>query len=85
MIQSFLKQTKVLLVVNITGKLPSPPPPRKVVPTVRVGVWLTVRVSFRVGGQPDNCPGGKLTPVRVRGWVMVSFGVGGNFPPGQLS
>ena len=39
-----------------------------------------------VSGQPllpnENCP-----PVRVRGWVRVSFGVGagGNFPQGQLS
>ena len=23
---------------------------------VRIGVWVKVRVSFRVGGQPDNCP-----------------------------
>ena len=29
---------------------------------VRVGVSVKVRVSFRVGGQPDNCPGGKLPP-----------------------
>ena len=32
-------------------------PPRKIVPPpVTVGVWVKVRVSFRVGGQPDNCP-----------------------------
>ena len=29
-------------------------------PPVRVGVWVKVRVSFRVGGQPDNCPRGKV-------------------------
>ena len=39
-----------------------------------------------VSGHPllpnENC-----SPVRVRGWVRVSFGVGagGNFPRGQLS
>ena len=34
--------------------------PRKIAPPVRVGVWVKVRVSFSVGGQPDNCPRGKL-------------------------
>ena len=29
-------------------------PPEKNVPPVRVVVWVNVRVSFRVGGQPDN-------------------------------
>ena len=34
--------------------------PRGKLPTlVRVGVWIKVRVSFRVGGQQDSCPGGK--------------------------
>ena len=28
--------------------------PEKNCPAVRVGVWVKVRVSFRVGGQPDN-------------------------------
>ena len=31
-------------------------------PPVRVGVSVKVRVCFRVGGQPDNCPGEKLPP-----------------------
>ena len=32
-------------------------PQRKIaLPPVRVGVWVKVRVSFRVGGQPDNPP-----------------------------
>ena len=31
-------------------------------PPVRVGVWVKVRVSFRVGVQPDKCPRGKLSP-----------------------
>ena len=36
--------------------------PRKIAPPVRVGVWVKVRVSFSVDGQPDNCPRGKLPP-----------------------
>ena len=31
-------------------------------PLVKVGVWVKVRVNFRVGGQLDNYPGGKLSP-----------------------
>ena len=31
-------------------------------PPVRVGVSVKVRVSFRVGGQPNNCPREKLPP-----------------------
>ena len=29
-------------------------------PPVKIGVWVKFRVSFRVGRQPDNCPGEKL-------------------------
>ena len=36
--------------------------PRGKLPPVRVGVWVKVKVGFRVEGQPDNCPGGKLPP-----------------------
>ena len=31
-------------------------------PPVRVGVSVKVRVSFRVGTEPNNCSGGQLTP-----------------------
>ena len=48
-------------------------------PPVRAGVWVKVRVSFRVRGQPGNCPRGKLPPVRIRVWVRVSF-LGRNCP-----
>ena len=51
--------------------------PEENCPSVRVGVWVKVRVSFGVGGQPDNCPRGKMSP--------VSYGVGGLFSSGQLS
>ena len=32
--------------------------PQEKLPPVRVGVSVKVRVSFRVGEQPDNRPGG---------------------------
>ena len=37
-------------------------PPEENCPPVKVGVWVKVRVSFSVGGQPDNCLQGKLPP-----------------------
>ena len=52
--------------------------------TIRVGVWVKVKVSFRVGGKPDNCLQGKLHPVRVRVCLRVSFGVRGQFSSGTI-
>ena len=49
---------------TVAGQLP----PEKNCPPVRGGVWVKVSVSFRVGGQPDNCPRRKEPP------VWVSFG-----------
>ena len=64
------------------GQLPS----RGNLPPVRVGVWVKVRVSFRVGGNQTIVPEKSCLPVRVRIWLRVSFGVGGaNFPRRQLS
>ena len=55
--------------------------PRGKLPPVRMGVWVKVRVSFRVGDPPDNWPRGKWLPLlRVRVSVRASFGVGGNCP-----
>ena len=56
-------------------------PPEEHCPLVRVGVWAKARVSFRVGGQPDNCPWEKLlsTSSGLGFWLKVSFGVGGQF------
>ena len=64
-------------------------PPEENYPLVKVGVWLKVRVIFRVGGQPDNCPRKKSAPplpppVRVRVWLRISFGVGGQFALGLI-
>ena len=65
---------------NCFMRYPDNCPPRKIPPLVRVGVWVKVRVSFRVGGWSDNCPREKLPPpVMARVWVRVSFGVGRQF------
>ena len=37
-------------------------PPEENCPPVRVVVWVKVRINFRVGGQLDNYPEGKLSP-----------------------
>ena len=50
------KSSKEIMYTMVSGQFPAekfPPPP------VEIGVWVKVRVSFRVGGQPDNCPQGK--------------------------
>ena len=44
---------------------------------VKAVVWVKVRVTVRVGGQSDNCR--PPPPVRLRGWVSVSFGLGAIF------
>ena len=46
----------VISVHTVSGQLP----PEENCPPVSIGVWVKIRVSFRVGRQPDNCPAGKL-------------------------
>ena len=46
-------------------------------PLIRVGIWVKVRVSFRVGGNKTIGPEENRPPVRVRAWLRVSFGAGG--------
>ena len=46
---------------------------------VRIGVWVKVRVSFRVGGQPDNCP---RLGLKFGLGLVLGFGVEGG---GQFS
>ena len=54
--------------------------PQGKLPPVKVGVWIKVRVSFRVGGNQKIAHDGNCPPVTVRIWLRVSFGVGeGNF------
>ena len=52
---------------------------------VTVAIWVKVRVGFRFGGKPDNCPRGKVPPVNVRVWFRVSFGLGTIFLGGNCS
>ena len=61
-------------------------PPRKFSPQVRIGVWAKVKVSFRVGRQPGNWPRGKFPSpqVKVRFWLSVNLGVGGQFSSGVI-
>ena len=66
------------MITSVSGQLP----PEENCPPIRVGIWIKVRVNFRVGGQPHNCFQGKLVKVRV--WVRVSFGFGGQFSSGAI-
>ena len=70
--------------IDISCLVSGPLPSEENCPPVTVGVWVNVRVSFRVGGQPENYPQGKLPPVRVRVWVRVSSGVWGQFSLGAI-
>ena len=58
-------------------------PPEENCTPCRVGGPVKVRVRFRVGGNQTIATEKNWPLVRVRGWVKVSFGVGGNFPRGQ--
>ena len=55
--------------------------PRRKLPPLRVEVSVKVRVSFRVGRQPDI-----IVPKKIAPWLGLRFGLGlvlglgGNFP-----
>ena len=51
-------QNKTNIEIMVSGQLP----PEENCPAVRIGVWVKVKVSFRVGGKPDNCPREKQPP-----------------------
>ena len=55
--------------------------------TPRLGLEFGSRLGLvlRLGDNQTIAPLENCPPVRVRGWVRVSFGVGDNFPGGQLS
>ena len=67
--------------VSLSGQLA----PEENCPPVRIGIWVKVRVSFRVGGKQTTAPEENFPPVRVRFWLRVSFGVGGLFPSGAVA
>ena len=50
-------------------------PPEESCPPVKIGVWVKVSVSFRIGRQPGYWPEENCPLVRVRGSVRLSFGV----------
>ena len=51
--------------------------PEKNYPPVGIGVWVKVRVSFRVVGNQAIAPEENYPLVRVRVWLRVSLGLGG--------
>ena len=59
----------------VSGQLP----PKENCPPVRFGIWVKVRFSFRVGGQPGNASEENCLPR-----LGLVLGLGGNFPRGQL-
>ena len=73
------------MLLSVSGQLN----PEEKFPPVRIGVWVKVRVRFRVGGQPDNCP--RDNSARLGLGLGFVLGLGGNGPryvifiPQQLS
>ena len=57
----------------VSGQLP----PEKNCPLVRLEFGSRLGLVLGLGGQPGGYPLENCPPVRVRGWVRVSFGVGG--------
>ena len=55
-------------------------PPRKIDPSVRVGVWVKVRVNFRVGGAARQ-----LHPRKIAPRLGFGFGLGLVLGLGQFS
>ena len=65
----------------VSGQLS--PPPEENCPPVRDGVWVKVRVSFMVGGLPDNCLKENCPRLRLGLGLGLVMGLGCNFPGGQ--
>ena len=58
---------------------------RKIAPRLGLGFRSRLGLVLGLGGSKTTAPEENCLMVRVRVWVRVSFGVGGNFPRGQLS
>ena len=65
--------------IKVSGKVSGKLTPEENFSLFRVGLWVNVMVSFRVGGQPNSWPQEKCPLVRVRVCVRISFGIGGQF------
>ena len=62
----------------------APPPLRKIAPPrLGFGFGSRLRLIFGLGGNQTFAPNKNCPPVRVRGWVRLVLGIGGNFPWGN--
>ena len=77
--ENFVKFLRITFLQNTSRMVSGQLSPEENCPLVRVGVWVKVRVSFRVGGDQTIALDKSCPPVRARVWVRVSFGVGRQF------
>ena len=61
-----------------------PPPPEENCPPLTVGVWSSLGMVLGFGGNKTIVPEKHWPLVRVKVWVRVSFGVGGQFSSGAI-
>ena len=64
----------------VSGQLP----PRKIAHRLGLGFGSRSGLVLGLGDNQTIDPKENCPTVRVRVWLRVSFGVGGNFPQGQL-
>ena len=77
--ENFVKFLRITFLQNTSRMVSGQLSPEENCPLVRVGVWVKVRVSFRVGGDQTIALDKSCPPFRARVWVRVSFGVGRQF------
>ena len=77
--ENFVKFLRITFLQNTSRMVSGQLSPEENCPLVRVGVWVKVRVRFRVGGDQTIALDKSCPPVRARVWVRVSFGVGRQF------
>ena len=59
-------------------------PPRKISPRLGLGFGSRLGLVLGLGDNQTIAPKGNSPPVRVRVWVRVSLGVGGQFSLGAI-
>ena len=77
--ENFVKFLRITFLQNTSRMVSGQLSPEENCPLVRVGVWVKVRVRFRVWGDQTIALDKSCPPVRARVWVRVSFGVGRQF------